>query len=255
MHSAIANFAFRKEAMNKKSFIALIVAILLPVTGYLLVSYYSTRVIQMPQRYFYDSVNVVEKDGKMTYDTAWHKVSNLHFTNQLGQHVSFDDLKGKIIVLDFFFTHCPTICPQLAKAMKKLQNSFPNNDSIVQFVSISIDPKHDTVKQLRKWADKFDVNPDSWWLLTGDRDSIYNFALHEIKASVADVNVDTAFIHTENFFLLDKDRVVRGWFNGLDSVAQARLVRDIPLLMLEKDRKKTFKDFLSNLLKGSTTNP
>jgi protein SCO1 len=241
--------------MNKKSFIALVVAILLPVTGYLLVSYYSTGAVQMPQRYFYDSVNVVAKNGKTTYDTAWHHVENLHFTNQLGQQVSLNDLKGKIIVLDFFFTHCPTICPKLAVSMKKLQNSFPNNDSIVQFVSISIDPKHDSVQQLRKWAEKFNINPDSWWLGTGNRDSIYNFALHEIKASVADVNVDTAFIHTENFFLLDKDRVVRGWFNGFDSVAQSKLVRDIPLLMLEKDKKRSFKDFFGDLLKGSTTNP
>jgi len=235
--------------MNKKSFIALVVAIFLPLTGYLLVSYYSKDVVQMPQRYFYDSVNVINANGKLTYDTSWHHVSNMHFTNQLGQQVSFNDLKGKIIVLDFFFTHCPTICPQLAKSMKKLQNSFPNNDSIVQFVSISIDPKHDSVAQLRKWAAKFNVNPDSWWLLTGDRDSIYRFALNEMKASVADADVDTAFIHTQNFFLLDKERVVRGWFDGLDSVAQSKLVRDIPLLMLEKDKKRSFKDFLKGLLK------
>ncbi|MEO8720492.1 MAG: SCO family protein [Ginsengibacter sp.] len=241
--------------MNKKSFVALLVAVFLPVLGYLLVSYYSAGVVQMPQRYFYDSVNVVENNGKTSYDTVWHRVSNLHFTNQLGQQVSLDDLKGKIIVLDFFFTHCPTICPKLAVSMKKLQNSFPNNDSIVQFVSISIDPKHDSLQQLRNWAHRFNVNPDSWWLGTGDRDSIYNFALHEMKASVADVNVDTAFVHTENFFLLDKERVVRGWFNGLDSVAQSKLVRDIPLLMLEKDKKRSFKDFIKGLLKGSTTNP
>lgn len=241
--------------MNKKSFIAIIVAILLPVTGYFLVSFYSTRAIDMPHRYFYDSVNVVEKDGKLNYDTAWHHVSNMHFTNQLGQQVSFDDLKGKIIVLDFFFTHCPTLCPKLAVAMKKLQNSFPNQDSIVQFVSISIDPQHDSVAQLRKWADKFNVDPDSWWLLTGNRDSIYSFALHEIKASVADVGVDTAFIHTQKFFLLDKERIVRGWFDGLDTVEQAKLVSDIPLLMLEKDRNRSFGEFLKGLLKGSTTNP
>jgi protein SCO1/2 len=194
-------------------------------------------------------VIVKDKGGKSTYDTLWHSVKNLNLTNQLGQHVSLNDLKGKVIVIDFFFTRCPTICPQLAVAMKRLQRSFPNNDSIVQFVSISVDPKHDSVGQLRKWAEKFDVNPDSWWLLTGDRDSIYKFALEEIKASVADVNVDTAFVHTENFFLLDKHRVVRGWYNGLDTVAQKRLVRDIPLLMLEKDQKRTFKEFLQGLMR------
>src|SRR5665647_43953 len=237
--------------MTKKAILALMMAVLLPLTGYLLVSYYTNRDVQMPPRYFYDSVNVVNKNGKTTYDTAWHSVSNMHFTNQLGQNVSLDDLKGKIIVLDFFFTRCPGICPRLGVAMKRLQNSFPNSDSIVQFLSISIDPKHDSVQQLRNWAEKFNVNPDSWWLLTGNRDSIYSMALKEIKASVADVNIDTAFLHTENFFLLDKERIVRGWYNGFDSVAQKKLVRDIPLLMLEKDRKKTFKDFFKDLIKNS----
>ncbi len=237
--------------MSKKSIIALMLAVLLPLLGYLLVSYYSNRDVQMPHRFFYDSVNVVEKNGKTTYDTAWHSVSNMHFINQFGKNVSFEDLKGKIIVLDFFFTRCPTICPQLAKAMKRLQNSFPNNDSIVQFISITVDPKHDSVQQLRKWAEKFDINPDSWWLLTGNRDSIYQLALKEIKASVADANIDTAFIHTENFFLLDKERIVRGWYNGLDSSDQKKLVRDIPLLMLEKDRKGSFKDFIKGLFKNA----
>ncbi|HZW64700.1 MAG TPA: SCO family protein [Hanamia sp.] len=237
--------------MNKKAFTALMVAILLPLSGYLLVSYYSGQAVQMPRRYFYDSVNVSQEAGKYSYDTVWHQVKNLHFTNQLGQQVSLDDLKGKIIVIDFFFTHCPTICPKLAVSMKKLQNSFPNNDSIVQFVSLSIDPAHDSLAQLRNWASKFNVNPDTWWLGTGNKDSIYNFAFNELKASVADSDIDTAFIHTENFFLLDKERVVRGWFNGLDSVAQSKLVRDIPLLMLEKDQKRSFKDFLKSLLKSS----
>ncbi|MDQ6889277.1 MAG: SCO family protein [Bacteroidota bacterium] len=237
--------------MNKKGFLGLMLAILLPAVSYYLVRYYSNRDVQMPPRYFYDSVNIIEKNGKTTSDTLWHHVSSMHFINQFGDTVSFEDLKGKIIVLDFFFTRCPTICPQLARAMKRLQNSFTNNDSIVQFVSITVDPLHDSVPQLRKWADKFNVNPDSWWLLTGNRDSIYDLAIKEIKANIADVHIDTAFIHTENFFLLDKERIVRGFYNGFDSAAQKKLVRDIPLLMLEKDRKKTFKEFLKELYERS----
>lgn len=226
------------------------VAVLLPITGYLLVSYYSSRDVQMPHRFFYDSVNVISKNGKTIYDTAWHSVRNMRFINQFGQEVSFENLKRKIIVLDFFFTRCPSLCPQLAKAMKRLQNSFPNNDSIVQFISVTVDPIHDSVAELRKWAEKFHVNPDSWWLLTGNRDSIYQFALNEIKASIADVHVDTGFIHTANFFLLDRERIIRGWYDGLDSSDQKRLVRDIPLLMLEKDRKRSFKDFIKGLFAG-----
>jgi protein SCO1/2 len=247
----MANFVLETKVMNKKTVLALTLAVLLPVVSYILVRYYSNRDVQMPYRYFYDSVNAIKKNGKTTNDTAWHHVSNMQFTNQFGKKVSFDDLKGKIIVLDFFFTRCPTICPQLAKAMKRLQSSFTNNDSIVQFVSVTVDPLHDSVMQLRKWAEKYSVNPDSWWLLTGNRDSIYHFAISEIKANIADVNVDTAFIHTEDFFLLDKERIIRGWYNGFDSTAQKKLVRDIPLLMLEKDRKKTFKEFIKELFERS----
>ena len=231
--------------MKIKAFLALMLAILLPTVGYLLVDYYSKRDTQMPPRYFYDSVTVADKNGKV--DTAWHHVSNMQFTNQFGKSVSFADLKGKIIVLDFFFTRCPSICPRLALAMKKLQNSFTNNDSIVQFMSISVDPVHDSVPELRKWAEKYQVDPDSWWVLTGNRDSIYHFAINEMKANIADVTVDTSFVHTENFFLLDKERIVRGWYNGFDSTAQKKLVRDIPLLMLEKDRHRTFGEFVKGL--------
>lgn len=191
----------------------------------------------MPHHYFYDDVKTTEKNGRISTDTIWHHVKSIPFTNQLGQKVSFDDLRGKIIVLDFFFTRCPTICPGLARSMKKLQDSFVKNDSIVQFVSISVDPEHDSVPQLRKFADRYNANHDTWWFVTGDKKQIYDFALQEIKASIADAEVDTAFIHTENFFLLDTNRIVRGWYNGFDKAKQEELVRDIPTLMLERDKK------------------
>jgi protein SCO1/2 len=234
--------------MNKKAILALMLAMVMPITGYLMVKYYSERDVQMPRRYFYDSVAVTDNNGKETTDTIWHSVRNIQFTNQLGKKVSLADLKGKILVIDFFFSHCPTVCPGLAKAMARLQNSFTGeNDSIVQFISISIDPEHDSVNQLRTFADKYTSNHDSWWFVTGDKKDIYDFALNEMKASVADSNIDTAFIHTENFFLLDKDRVIRGWYNGFDEDEQRKLVRDIPLLMLEKDKKRTFGDFVKDL--------
>lgn len=212
-------------------------AILLPLTGYWLVKYYSKDAVHMPGHYFYDSVAINKKNGKISTDTVWHHVKNISFTNQLGKQVSLDDLRGKVIVIDFFFTRCPTICPGLARNMKRLQDSFVKNDSIVQFISISVDPEHDSVVQLRKFADRFNVNHDSWWLVTGNKKEIYDFALNEIKANIADSNVDTAFIHTEKFFLLDSNRIVRGWYNGFDSVEQRQLVTDIPTLMLERDKK------------------
>lgn len=223
--------------MSKKAILSLMLAILMPLTGYLMVKYFSKEAVQMPGKYFLpDSVVLKEKNGKMVSDTLWHKVKNISFTNQLGKKVSLYDLHGKIIVLDFFFTRCPTICPGLARSMKRLQDSFVKNDSIVHFISISVDPEHDSVPQLRKFADRYNINHDTWWLVTGDKKEIYDFALQELKANIADPGVDTAFIHTENFFLLDTNKIVRGFYNGFDTVKQAKLVRDIPLLMLERDK-------------------
>ena len=238
--------------MNKRAILGLMLAILLPLTGFLLVKWYSEDTVHMPRRYFFDGVDTVTRNGKKTVDTAWHHVKNMTFTNQLGKEITLDSLKGKILVIDFFFTRCPSICPGLATSMRKLQQSFNNGrDSIVQFISISVDPERDSVPELRKFANRFTSNHDSWWFVTGDKKAIYDFALQELKASIADTEVDTAFIHTENFFLLDRERVVRGWYNGFDSVKQATLVKDIPLLMLEKPKKRSFGQFLKELFSRS----
>jgi protein SCO1 len=233
--------------MNKKAILSLMLAVLLPLGSYWLVKYFGKDAVHLPGKYYVpDSVVTRERNGKLVVDTVWHKVKNINFTNQLGKKVSLDDLHGKIIVIDFFFTRCPSICPGLARSMKRLQDSFVKNDSIVQFISISIDPEHDSVQQLRKFADRYNINHDTWWLVTGDKKEIYDFALNEIKANVADPGVDTAFIHTENFFLLDSNRIVRGFYNGFDTARQETLVRDIPLLMLEKDKgsPSVFMDFI-----------
>jgi len=235
--------------LNKKAILALMLAILLPLTGYWLVKHYSKDAVPMPHRYFYDDVITKEVKGKTSTDTLWHHVKNMTFTNQLGNQVSLDDLKGKVLVINFFFSRCPSICPGLTRNMKKLQNSFLKNADIVHFISISVDPERDSVPQLRKFADRFNINHDSWWFVTGNKKEIYDFALQEMKASIADVNVDTAFIHTENFFLLDSSRVVRGWYNGFDTLKQAQLARDIPTLMLERDKKSPsiFREFIPYL--------
>lgn len=224
--------------MNRNAILTFLAVLLIPFTGYFIIKYFSKEVIHMPRRYFYDEVMVKEEKGKTTTDTIWHKVRNIEFTNQLGKKVSLNDARGKIIVLDFIFTRCPSVCPGLTKNMKELQNAFVKNPDIVQFLSISIDPEHDSVPHLRKFADRFNANHDSWWFVTGHKKDIYDFAFTEIKASVADTDVDTAFIHTENFFVLDTNRVVRGWYNGLDTAELARLAHDIPTLMLEKDKNK-----------------
>lgn len=232
--------------MSKTALWALCLAVLLPVGSYFIVKQYSDDAVVMPRRFYSDTVISKVVDGKETTDTVWHKVQNITLTNQLGNQVSLNDLPGKVIVADFFFTRCPTICPTLTRNMKKLQDALKLRDerkltdtTFVHFLSFSVDPERDTVEALKKYADHYGVNHDIWWMLTGPKKTIYDFAINELKLSVEDGGVvDSNFIHTNRFVLLDKDRTVRGYYDGLDSASLDRLAGDIVYIMLEKDKKK-----------------
>lgn len=233
--------------MSKKAIIALSIAILLPLTFFLIVKRTSDENLVMPPRYYADSVITKTIDGKTTTDTVWHKVGNITLVNQLGDTVSLHNIQGKMIVLDFFFTRCPSICPVMTRNMAKLQQSFAHlrdgrrviDSSVVKFLSFSVDPERDSVPQLKRYADRFGVNHDNWWMLTGPKKEIYDFALNELKLGLHDgEGVDTAFIHSQKFVLLDRQYVVRGYYDGLDTISLKRLSADIGLLMLERDKKK-----------------
>ena len=226
-------------------------AVLLPTLSYFVVKKLSQNAVSMPPRYYVDTVINKVVNGKNTTDTVWHSVSNISLTNQLGERISLDDLKDKIVIADFFFTRCPSICPTLTRNMKGLQDALKMKNprrkidsAFVQFLSFSVDPDRDSVEALKKYADKYGVNHDSWWLLTGPKKEIYDFALNELKLGLQDGGtVDSNFIHTGKFVLLDKERIVRGYYDGLDTASLSKLAEDLTLLLLEKDRRKKRKLF------------
>lgn len=237
--------------MNNKSILTLCLTILIPVGCYLVLKYYSDKGVTVPRNLLLEEVVQKEKDGKVFYDSIWHKTGDIKLVNQLGDTVSLYQIKNKAIVIDLFFTHCGSICPRLTRSMKQLQESFKTggssrlkvDTSVVQFISLSIDPESDSVQQLRTYADNFGINPDNWWLLTGNRDSIYKFIFEELRIDkLSKEPVDKDFAHTSRFALLDKNYQMRGRFgqpyDGLDSTSMGILARDIGLLMMEKDRKK-----------------
>ena len=237
--------------MSKKALLSLCIVALLPVVSYLIVKSASDDAVVMPRHYFPDSVINKIVDGKTVTDTVWHRLDNISLINQLGDTVSLEDINGSIIIADFFFTRCPSICPTLTKNMKELQDAMKMKDyrrkidsSYVRFISFSVDPERDSVAALKRYADKYAVNHDTWWFLTGDKKKIYDYALNELKLGLQDGNgVDTNFIHTEKFVLIDKNRIVRGYYNGLDSASMSKLAEDLTLLMLEKDKNKKRKLF------------
>jgi protein SCO1/2 len=191
--------------------------------------------------------------GKKVNDTVWHKVRPFKLKNQFGKEVGLEDWGGKIIIADFFFTSCGSICPKLTTNMAKLQQSFTRggnsrkkvlDTNFIQFISFSVDPERDSVPVIREYANKMGVSADNWWLLTGSRDSIYKFAFEEMKVDQFSTEpVSPDFVHTSRFVLIDKKMQVRGYYNGLDSAAMLKLAQDVGYLMLEKDKTKKSKVF------------
>jgi protein SCO1/2 len=237
-------FLSNANDVSKKALTAVILAVMIPIISYLLVKKASDHTMGMPGRFYYDSVLTSIRDGKTITDTAWHSVDDFKFQNQLGNTVSLADLPDKVIVADFFFTRCPSICPKLTANIRKLQDALSSKDqfkqlnpAFIQFLSFSVDPERDSVSVLKTYGDKFGVDPDSWWLLTGPKKEIYDFSLNELKLGLEDgKGVDSNFIHTQKLVLLDKEHVVRGYYNGLDSMDLNKLASDMVFIMLEKDK-------------------
>lgn len=233
--------------MNKKAVYGLLIAILLPVICYLIVKYYSTDAVTLPRHYIYDSVITKTVGGKLASDTAWHQLPDFALRNQFNEEIGWKDMEGKTVVASFFFTHCPTICPALTANMKLLQDDIKKSTKIgnrdadfLQLLSITVDPERDSVPALKSWADRFQINSNNWWLLTGNKKEIYDLSIEHMKVGLLDgKGIDTGFFHTDYMVLIDKNRNIRGYYHGLDTVALKRLAHDIIFLTLEKDPKRT----------------
>ncbi|RYZ23428.1 MAG: SCO family protein [Chitinophagaceae bacterium] len=242
--------------MNKTALYGLLLAVLLPLAGYFIVRQASKDLTPMPRRYFPDTVVVRNVNGKQVEDTIWHQVPDFRFTNQLGQQVGWKEIQqtdnsrdtsqGTVVVASFFFTHCPTICPQMTMNLKRLQDGISSGQRVgdqqakfVRLLSFSVDPERDSVPALKAWADRWGIDPGKWWLLTGDKKEIYDLSINEMKLLAQDgQGIDTAFLHTDYLVLIDKNRNIRGYYHALDTASVGQLSRDIILVALEKDKKR-----------------
>jgi protein SCO1/2 len=142
---------------------------------------------------------------------ASHVVGPFDAIDHDGRPMSRDDMAGRIVVVDFFFTACPGICPRLSKSMARLHDSLAGTDDVL-LLSFSVTPERDSVPVLRRYADTYGATDERWRLLTGDRDAIYDLARRSFFA-----RVDTtpgALLHTELFYLVDRSGRIRGVYNG-----------------------------------------
>lgn len=166
-------------------------------------------------------------------DTIYPTIPNFAFIDQNNDTVRNADFEGKIYVSDFFFTHCPTICPKVTAQMLRVYTEFKDS-STVRLIAHSIDPKRDTVGRLRDYAEKLGVKAPKWRFVTGERDSIYSIADDYFSIAKEDPKSPGGFDHSGRLILVDKKRRVRSFCDGTDVEDVTRFMNDIKRLLKEK---------------------
>jgi len=174
-------------------------------------------------------------NGNELTDTIYHTIPDFSLLNQYGDSVTNKSLDGKIYVADFFFTTCPSICPIMHRNMLAVYNEFKNTPD-VKIISFTIDPKHDTVAVLKTYADKMGIAGDSWLLLHGQKEQTYQLSKSFLVTTPKD-DVKEKFIHDGYFILVDKQKRVRGMYDGTDPKKVEQLMADIKILKAEPDQR------------------
>ena len=219
---------FLKKPIIKYSLLAVIIVVTL---GF---SYYSHIVTQehLPVYNPADfNPQLVDKD--MLEISENHKVSDFELINQNGITITQNDYNNKIYVTDFFFTRCKGICPIMTNNMQTIQEAFID-DNTIKLLSISVTPVEDSISVLREYADLKGAIDTKWNIATGDKKHIYNLARKSYFAAVdrGDGGLQD-FIHTRNFVLVDKDKQIRGIYDGTKEDEIQKLIKDIKILKNE----------------------
>ncbi len=190
--------------------------ILVPVIAFGLVKWYENNFQQLP-----------------VYGGNDHTIADFMMTDQHGDIATKKSWENKIVVADFFFTHCPTICPRMTKNLKKVQDRF-NNDPQILIVSFTVDPERDSAARLQSFATKFNISDTNWQLLTGDKRDIYRLARKSFLVTATDGDGGpNDFIHSDKLVLIDQKLQIRGFYDGTNEAEVNQLTRDIRKLKNE----------------------
>jgi protein SCO1/2 len=173
-------------------------------------------------------------DEKLVGKKVPHHIADFSFTNQKGQTITQNEIEGKIHVADFIFTSCGSICPVMTKHMKKIDSVY-TNDAELKLLSFSVTPWIDNVEVLKKYAERSQITNPNWHLLTGSKAAIYTLARRSYFAEedMGFTKDSTNFLHTEHFLLIDKQKRIRGIYNGTLELEIDQLIKDISILKKE----------------------
>lgn len=165
---------------------------------------------------------------------SFHKIPRFSLTDQDGNTITEATFENKIYVVDFFFTTCPGICPRMTLNMGMIQEAFLEDDT-VKLMSHSVTPTLDSVPVLKSYAELKGVVSNKWHLVTGDRKQVYDLGrkFYFVEEDFGLKATEDDFLHTENFVLIDKQKHIRGIYNGLNKTAVNQLIEDIKTLKKE----------------------
>ena len=197
--------------------------------------------------YYYRVVKESRSPGLAFWgDDHGPSVRPFTFVNQEGDTITEKDVKGKILVVEYFFATCKSICPKMNENMAKVYQAFRTNDNVL-ILSHTVDPKNDTVAALKAYSQRFDADPKRWMFLTGDKATLYNQARLSYKITAVEKtteNIDEDFIHEKYFVLVDREGRLRAHkegdegqvslYDGTDEKSVAQLIKDINILESEK---------------------
>ena len=185
---------------------------------------------EQPGIYNPSDLNPALVDPSLQGVTTNHTVSPFSLINQNGDTITEKDYEGKIYVADFFFTRCLTVCPVMTNNMEVLQQEFINNNDL-KLLSISVTPEIDSVSILHDYASKNGAIDTKWNITTGNKKHIYELARKSYFAVVDEGDGGLQdFIHTPNFVLVDKEKQIRGIYDGTTDEEIQRLIKDIRTL-------------------------
>ncbi|MCO5935146.1 SCO family protein [Mucilaginibacter sp. RB4R14] len=172
-------------------------------------------------------------NGKQVVDTVYQTIPDFKFVNQYGDTITKKNLKGDIYVADFFFSTCPSICPIMHRNMIKVYNEFKSVPDF-KIISHTIDPKHDSVAVMKKYADKLGISGNSWWLLQGNKEKTYDLGQKNYLVAIKqDDGTPGGYIHQGWFVLVDKQKRIRGYYDGTEEKQVAKMIDDIKILRAE----------------------
>jgi protein SCO1/2 len=211
--------------MKKRSTIGLLAALVfvVPFTAFGVYILYQNEFEQLP---IFGKENFIQ--GKKVH----HTVPNFKLINQEAKVVSINDWNGRIVIIDFFFSSCPVVCPKMTKSLKRVQKECRKDEVLIN--SFSIDPERDDPARLQQYVEKFAIDTDNWNLLTGDKKEIYRLARNGfmIVATDGDGGLDD-FIHSDRLVLVDRQKRIRGYYDGTNEKEVGKLIHDIKKLTHE----------------------